>query len=81
MKALIREKGETILESYNTPGINWETGYPLTHPGWAGGPYVLVNDYVPTADEDFAEEPEPIPTEEEETLPSTEKNTFSTTAE
>ncbi len=59
MRALIREKGETVLESDNVPGIEWDTGYPLTASGWAGGPYILVNDYVPeTPDEDFAEAPE-----------------------
>ena len=47
MKALIREEGETVTEDMGIPGINWATGYPLTAPGWAGGPYVLVNDYVP----------------------------------
>lgn len=59
MKALIRREGETVLESYNIPCIDWNTGAPLTNPGWSGGPYILVNDYVPTADEDFAEAPEP----------------------
>lgn len=54
-KALIREKGETVLESDNVPGIDWDTGYPLTAPGWAGGSYILVNDFVQTADEDFVE--------------------------
>ena len=74
MKALIRNPGETVLESDNVPGIEWNTGYPLTASGWAGGPYILVNDYVPTADEDFAEEPEPeivtepAPAEDEETV-------------
>lgn len=59
MKALIRNPGETILEN-NTPAfIDWNTGYPLTNSGWAGGAYTLVNDYVQTADEDFAEAPEP----------------------
>ena len=69
MKALIRNPGETVLESDNIPGIDWNTGYPLTASGWAGGPYVLVNDYVPTADEDFAE-PEIVtePAESEETV-------------
>lgn len=47
MKALIRNKGEAIAEDMGIPGINWATGYPLTAPGWAGGPYILVNDYVP----------------------------------
>ena len=70
MKALIREKGETVLESDGIPGIEWDTGYPLTASGWAGGPYVLVNDYVQTADEDFAGEPEIVtaPAESEGTV-------------
>ena len=59
MKALIRNPGETVLESHNIPCIDWNTGAPLTNREWSGGPYVLVNDYVPTADEDFAEAPEP----------------------
>ena len=60
MKALIRNPGETVLESYNLAFIDWNTGAPLTNPEWSGGPYVLVNDYVPeTPDEDFAEAPEP----------------------
>ncbi len=47
MKALIRNEGETVLESYNIPCINWDTGYPLTDSNWAGGAYTLVEDYVP----------------------------------
>lgn len=47
MKALIRNEGETVTDCMGVPGINWDTGYPLTASGWAGGPYVLVNDYVP----------------------------------
>ena len=46
MKALIRGEGETVTEDMGIPGINWATGYPLTARGWAGGSYVLVNDYV-----------------------------------
>ena len=46
MKALIRNEGETVLESDGIEGIDWKTGAPLTNPVWAGGPYVLVNDYV-----------------------------------
>ena len=71
MKALIRNPGETVLESDNIPGIDWNTGYPLTASGWAGGPYVLVNDYVPdTPDADFTEAPEIVtaPAEDEETV-------------
>ena len=47
MKALIRNAGETVTEDMHIPGIDWDTGMPLTHPVWAGGPYILVNDYVP----------------------------------
>jgi len=74
MKALIRNVGETVTENMNIPGIEWDTGYPLTASGWAGGPYILVNDYVPIADVDFAEMPEPeivtepAPTKSEETV-------------
>jgi hypothetical protein len=48
MKALIRNQGETVLESYGIPCIDWNTGAPLTNPAWAGGPYVLVENYDPT---------------------------------
>lgn len=69
MKALIRGLNETVLESHNLVFINWDTGAPLTNPEWSGGPYILVNDYVPeTPDVDFAETPEPIPAEDEETV-------------
>ena len=47
MKALIRNKGETVTEDMHIPGIDWDTGMPLTNPMWAGDPYILVNDYVP----------------------------------
>ena len=47
MKALIRNPGETVLEYYGIPCIDWNTGAPLTNPEWSGGPYILVNDYVP----------------------------------
>ena len=47
MKALIRNKGETVTEEMKIPGIDWKNGMPLTNPVWAGGPYILVNDYVP----------------------------------
>lgn len=54
MKALIRNEGETVTEDMNIPCINWNTGAPLTNPGWSGGPYILVNDYVPdNPDDDF----------------------------
>ena len=64
MKALIRDKGETVLENYDIPCIDWNTGAPLTNSEWSGGPYILVNEYIPeTSDEDFAE-----PAEREETV-------------
>ena len=47
MKALIRNEGETVTESQHHRFINWATGAPLTNPDWSGGPYILVNDYVP----------------------------------
>ena len=54
MKALIRNPGETVTEAMHIPGIDWNTGMPLTCPDWAGGPYILVNDYVPdNPDDDF----------------------------
>lgn len=59
MKALIRNPGETVLECHDIPCIDWDNGAPLTNPGWSGGPYILVNDFVQTPDEDFAEAPEP----------------------
>ena len=47
MKALIRNKGETVTEEMKVPGINWSNGYPLTSQGWVGGCYLLVTDYDP----------------------------------
>ena len=58
MKALIRNKGETITDDMNIPCINWKTGAPLTNPGWFGGAYILVNDYAP---EDPADDFDPTP--------------------
>ena len=60
MKALIRNPDETVLENNSPAFIDWNTGAPLTNSEWSGGPYILVNDYVPeTPDEDFDEAPEP----------------------
>ena len=54
MKALIRNHGETVTEDMHIPGINWNTGAPLTNTDWCGGPYILLNDYVPDdPDSDF----------------------------
>lgn len=47
MKALVRNKGETVTEDMGIPGIVWETGMPLTSPYWAEGPYTLIDDYTP----------------------------------
>ena len=62
MKALIRNLGETVTEDMHIPGIEWDTGMPLTNPVWAGGPYQLVDNYVEIADGaiyDVAVYPEP----------------------
>jgi len=72
MKALIRNKGETVLESYDIGCIDWKTGAPLTNPGWFGGPYTLVQNYVPPQDnapesyEEIVVEPEQVEVEENE---------------
>lgn len=73
MRALIRNKGETVTEDMDIPCIDWKTGYPLTSEKWFGGPYTLVQNYVPPVDntdapqyeEIVVENPEPIPQEEE----------------
>lgn len=62
MKALLRNPGETVTEDAGIPGIEWGTGYPLTSPGWVGGPYRLVDNYVEVSDGaiyDVAVYPEP----------------------
>ena len=61
MKALIRNPGETITQSMPITGIDWTNGAPLTNPEWAGGPYVLIYDYVPTVGEDDPEFEVPAP--------------------
>ena len=72
MKALIRNKGETVTEEMNIPGIDWETGYPLTSPAWCGGPYNMVQNYVAAIEEGHEETceeiaaPEPVVEENED---------------
>ena len=72
MKALIRNKEETVTEDMNIPGIDWNTGYPLTNPKWFGGPYTLVHNYVPPQEnvpESYKEilvEPEQVEIENED---------------
>ena len=63
MKALFRNPGETVTEADGIPCIDWNTGAPLTNPGWFGGPYILVNDYVPEdpADDFVLADPTPAP--------------------
>ena len=48
MKALIRQENEVILETTALRFIDWSTGAPLTNKAWAGGPYILVENYDPT---------------------------------
>lgn len=60
MKALIRNEDEIITEDMGIYWIDWETGMPLTNPDWAGGPYILVQNYIPP-------EPEPDPMGESST--------------
>ena len=70
MKALIRKEGETILEGFK--GIDWNTGAPLTGAAWCGGPYTLVQNYVPPQDnapesyEEVIVEPEQVEVEDED---------------
>ena len=47
MKALIRNEGETVTERDGIVGIDWNTGAPLTNAAWCGGPYTLVQNYIP----------------------------------
>ena len=71
MKALIRNPGETVAEADGIEGIDWQTGAPLTNPFWAGGPYTLVQNYVPPVNDEPAQyeeivvEPEQVEVEEE----------------
>ena len=65
MKALIRNPGETVTEADGIEGIDWNTGAPLTNAAWAGGPYQLVQNYVPPQ-EDVPETYDPVPEAEPE---------------
>ena len=60
MKALIRNEGETVTQDMGLTFINWNTGAPLTDSDWYGGPYTLVNDYVPKVPVEGHEKPEPV---------------------
>ena len=71
MKALIRNEGETVTENDGIDGIDWKTGAPLTNEAWCGGPYTLVDNYVPPTDSEPAQyeevlvEPAQVEVEEE----------------
>ena len=69
MKALIRNEGETIVENMDIPCIDWNTGAPLTDSRWFGGPYTLVQNYVPLVNDEPAQyekvEPEQVEIEDE----------------
>lgn len=66
MKALVRNSGEAITEADNIEGIDWKNGYPLTSPSWCGGPYKLVQNYVPPANDEPAQYEEAIEPEQVE---------------
>lgn len=72
MKALIRNEGETITEDMGVPCIDWSSGYPLTGAKWFGGPYTMVQNYVPPKDdkpvqyEKVIVEPEHVEVEDED---------------
>lgn len=69
MKVLIRNKDEIVKEDMHIPGIDWDTGMPLTNPDWAGGPYRLILDYEPeTEDSESDTENESDPEPESETV-------------
>ena len=74
MKALIRNKGETVYETDNIEGIDWTTGAPLTNPSWAGGVYAMCDnapaDAVPS-DFDVSEVQQPTGETDDEGNPVT----------
>ena len=67
MKALIRNEGETITEEDGIEGIDWNTGAPLTDEAWCGGPYTLVQNYIPPQ-EDTPESYEEVVVEPEQVV-------------
>ena len=72
MKALIRNNGETILETDGIKCVDWTSGKPLTDGDWCEGPYTLVQNYVPPEDgepaqyEEVVVEPEQVEIEDED---------------
>ena len=73
MKALIRESGETVTEKDEIAGIDWNTGAPLTNEAWCGGQYTLMQNYIPSKEDEPAQyeevlvEPAQVEVEEEVT--------------
>ena len=71
MKALIRNSGETVTENMDIAGIDWCTGAPLTDRYHIGGPYIMVQNYVPPVNdepetyEEIVIEQEPVVEENE----------------
>jgi len=72
MKALIRNEGETVLETDGIECIDWTSGRPLTDADWCGGPYTLVRNYIPPQEntpetyEEIVVEPEQVEIEDED---------------
>ena len=62
MRALVRNKGETIIESDGL-NVDWTTGLPFTGQKYFGGPYKLVQNYI-APDEDQEASYEEIAVEE-----------------
>ena len=55
-----------MTEADGIPGIDWNTGMPLTCPEWAGGPYILVQNYVTQVNDEPAQYEEVIEPEQVE---------------
>ncbi len=72
MKALIRSETEVIKEDCGLSFIDWNTGHPLTNPKWFGGPYTMVQNYIPPVNDEPAQyeevliEPEQIEVEDKD---------------
>ena len=61
MRALVRNEGETIVDTMNIKNIDWSNGKPLTDPEWIGGPYKLIENFTPPVDQpEISEDPSNI---------------------
>ncbi len=56
VKALVRNKGETLTEDMDLGFVDWNNGMPFTDPEWPNGCYTLVEDYKPPEISDEIEE-------------------------